>query len=268
MGSSVPERKKETASCFQVIKQNSVTSGFETCFVVGLQHQRRWGICVHVSNQDWVTKKCKPPLIHGMIIAACEQKRVGIMLICMIISCLPFGRLRKRGSALLSALALRRYLLGARQTKHVQHPSLHAFIPNVIEYLSGATRNPGLPLKSSFNVMLVNFNDVNVNVNVSITIIWPNSFMNKNRLLLHFYHTMPGTWSVLPSTSMIDSVTGLRHAKSSRAPDYITNGCGPPMQTTSAHGHRSCPSVKTRPLTATGGPSQTSAMPCHTMPFE
>ena len=32
-----------------------------------------------------------------------------------------------------------------------------------------------------------------------------------------------GTWSILPSTSMVDSVTGLRYAECSRAPDYVTN---------------------------------------------
>ena len=42
-----------------------------------------------------------------------------------------------------------------------------------------------------------------------------------------------GTWYILPSTSMVDSVTGLRYAECSRAPDYITNGYGSPMQTTS-----------------------------------
>ena len=41
-----------------------------------------------------------------------------------------------------------------------------------------------------------------------------------------------GTWYVLPSTSMVDSVTGLRYAECSRAPHYVTNGCGSPMQTT------------------------------------
>ena len=30
-----------------------------------------------------------------------------------------------------------------------------------------------------------------------------------------------------------------------------------------AHGLRSCPSVRTQPLTATGAPSRTSTMPCH-----
>ena len=30
---------------------------------------------------------------------------------------------------------------------------------------------------------------------------------------------------------MVDSVTGLRYAEFSRAPDYITNGYGFPMQT-------------------------------------
>ena len=32
------------------------------------------------------------------------------------------------------------------------------------------------------------------------------------------------------------------------------------------HGAKSCPSVRTQSLTATGAPSQTSAMPCHAMP--
>ena len=42
-----------------------------------------------------------------------------------------------------------------------------------------------------------------------------------------------GTWHMLSSTSMIDSVTGLRYAERSRAPDYITNGHGYPMLTIS-----------------------------------
>ena len=42
-----------------------------------------------------------------------------------------------------------------------------------------------------------------------------------------------GAWHMLPSTSMVDSVTGLRYAERSRAPNYITNGCGFPMQTAS-----------------------------------
>ena len=33
-----------------------------------------------------------------------------------------------------------------------------------------------------------------------------------------------GTWYALPSTSMVDSVTGLRYAECSRAPDYINIG--------------------------------------------
>ena len=33
-----------------------------------------------------------------------------------------------------------------------------------------------------------------------------------------------GTWSILPSTSMADSVTGLRYAECSHAPDYINIG--------------------------------------------
>ena len=34
-----------------------------------------------------------------------------------------------------------------------------------------------------------------------------------------------------------------------------------------AHGARSCLSARTQPPTATGAPSQTSTMPCHTMPY-
>ena len=75
-----------------------------------------------------------------------------------------------------------------------------------------------------------------------------------------------GTWHVPPSISMGDSVSCLRYAECSRAPDYITYGHGYPMQTIAAHGLRSCPSVRTQPLTATGAPSQTSAMPCHAPP--
>ena len=37
-----------------------------------------------------------------------------------------------------------------------------------------------------------------------------------------------GTWHVLPSTSMVDSVTCLRYAECSRAPDYVINGYGYP----------------------------------------
>ena len=41
-----------------------------------------------------------------------------------------------------------------------------------------------------------------------------------------------GTWDTLPSISMVDSVSCLRYAERSRAPDCITNGHGSPMQTT------------------------------------
>ena len=55
------------------------------------------------------------------------------------------------------------------------------------------------------------------------------------------YHAIPYqtstsvqfSWHMLPSASMVDSVTGLRYAECSRAPHYITNGYGSPMQTTS-----------------------------------
>ena len=42
-----------------------------------------------------------------------------------------------------------------------------------------------------------------------------------------------GTWHVLPSISMVDSATCLRYAECSRAPGYIINGYGYPMQTIS-----------------------------------
>ena len=42
-----------------------------------------------------------------------------------------------------------------------------------------------------------------------------------------------GAWHVLPSISVVDSVTCLRYAECSRAPDYIINGHGFPMQTIS-----------------------------------
>ena len=42
-----------------------------------------------------------------------------------------------------------------------------------------------------------------------------------------------GTWHILPSISMVDSGTCLRYAECSRAPDYIINGYGFPMQTIS-----------------------------------
>ena len=32
------------------------------------------------------------------------------------------------------------------------------------------------------------------------------------------------SWYILPSTSMVDSVTGLRYAECSRTPDYTTHG--------------------------------------------
>ena len=38
---------------------------------------------------------------------------------------------------------------------------------------------------------------------------------------------------VLPSASMVDSVTGLRYAERSRAPDHVTDGHDSPMQTVS-----------------------------------
>ena len=40
-----------------------------------------------------------------------------------------------------------------------------------------------------------------------------------------------GTWYMLPSARMVDSVAGLRYAERSRAPDDVTHGHGSPMQT-------------------------------------
>ena len=65
---------------------------------------------------------------------------------------------------------------------------------------------------------------------------------------------------------MVDSVTCLRYAECSCAPDYIINGYGYPMLL-AAHGPRSCLSVRTQPLTATGARSQTSTIPYHTIPY-
>ena len=42
-----------------------------------------------------------------------------------------------------------------------------------------------------------------------------------------------GTWHILPSISMVDSVTCLRYVDCSRAPDYIIKGYDFPMQTIS-----------------------------------
>ena len=42
-----------------------------------------------------------------------------------------------------------------------------------------------------------------------------------------------GTWHILSSISMVDSVTCLRYAECSRAPDYSINGYGYQMQTIS-----------------------------------
>ena len=78
-------------------------------------------------------------------------------------------------------------------------------------------------------------------------------------------------------------VACLRHAECSRAPDYITNGHGSPMQTAgctwpqvvpvgedpAAHGHWCAFTDLYHAMpchAATGAPSWTSAMPCHTMP--
>ena len=61
-------------------------------------------------------------------------------------------------------------------------------------------------------------------------------------------------------------IKSLRYAECSRAPNYIllltdmVTRCG----LLTAHGARSCLSVRTQPLTATGAPSQTSTIPYHT----
>ena len=78
-----------------------------------------------------------------------------------------------------------------------------------------------------------------------------------------------GTWHILPSISMVDSVTCLHyadfyHAECSHAPGYITR-----CRLLAAHGAtRSCLSVRTQPPTATGAPSQTSTIPYHTITFK
>ena len=72
-----------------------------------------------------------------------------------------------------------------------------------------------------------------------------------------------GTWHMLPSISMVDSVTCLRYAECCRTPDYVITDMASRCRLLAAHGARSCLSVRTQPLTATGAPSQTSTIPCH-----
>ena len=43
--------------------------------------------------------------------------------------------------------------------------------------------------------------------------------------------TVTAKMTILPSISMVDSFTCLRYAECSRAPDYVINGYGCPMQT-------------------------------------
>ena len=73
-----------------------------------------------------------------------------------------------------------------------------------------------------------------------------------------------GTWYMLPSTSMAD-FTGLRHAEFPVPLIMLLTDMVSRCRLLAAHGLRSCLSVRTQPLTATGVPSQTSAMPCHAM---
>ena len=63
---------------------------------------------------------------------------------------------------------------------------------------------------------------------------------------------------MLPSTSMVDSVTGLRYAEFPVPPITLLTDVVARCRLLAAHGLRSCLSVRTQPLTATGAPSQTS----------
>ena len=64
---------------------------------------------------------------------------------------------------------------------------------------------------------------------------------------------------------MVDSVTGLRYAEFPVPPITLLTDMVSRCRLLAAHGPRSCSSVRTQPLTATGAPSQTSTMPCHAM---
>ena len=74
-----------------------------------------------------------------------------------------------------------------------------------------------------------------------------------------------GTWDVLPSISMVDSVSCLRYAEFPVPPITSLTAMVSRCRLLAAHGPTSCPSVRTQPLTATGAPSHISTMPCHTM---
>ena len=74
-----------------------------------------------------------------------------------------------------------------------------------------------------------------------------------------------GAWHILPSISMVDSVTCLRYAECSRALGYIIRNMVARCRLFAAPGARSCLSVRTQPPTATGAPSQTSTIPHHTI---
>ena len=61
------------------------------------------------------------------------------------------------------------------------------------------------------------------------------------------------------------TVSCLRHAEFPVPPITLLTDMVPRCRLLAAHGLRSCLSVRTQPLTATGAPSQTSTMPCHAL---
>ena len=98
-------------------------------------------------------------------------------------------------------------------------------------------------------------------VTLSLSEAGPGRF-GRQASVTDIYHAMPPCHS----TSMVDSVTGLRHAECSRAPDHaLLTDMVPRCRLLAVHGPTPCLSVRTQPLTATGAPSQTSTTPCHAM---
>ena len=65
---------------------------------------------------------------------------------------------------------------------------------------------------------------------------------------------------------MVDSVSCLRYAAFPVPPIILLTDMVSRCRLLAAHGLRSCLSVRTQPLTATGAPSQTSTIPYHTIP--
>ena len=73
-----------------------------------------------------------------------------------------------------------------------------------------------------------------------------------------------GTWPILPSISMVDSVRAYAMPSVPVPPITLLTDMVARCRLLAAHGARSCLSVRTQPLMATGAPSQTSTIPYHT----